>query len=188
MMAVSTRQIQYAKTRFERSMIIEAGRTMRDWAHLKWVLILLLLAGTMGLPVSTVLGQGRAVNESAQMVNILGGTYMIGNDRGRTDERPTHRVTLEPFWIDRFEVTNAQFVEFLEAVLADQSEGIRLVGNAAPGTADAQVIQGDDAIRLMENTPAPDRRTLVALNDEQSRIGVQDGHLVVQPGFEQHPI
>ena len=152
------------------------------------VLILFWLAGATGLPMSVVLGQGRTVDVSAQMVSIPGGTYTIGTESGRADERPTHLVTLEPFWIDRFEVTNAQFVEFLEAVLADRSVDIRLVANATPGTANARVIQGDDAMRLMENTPAPNRMTLVALNDEQSRIGVKDGRLVVQPGYEQHPV
>ena len=154
----------------------------------KLVLITILLAGAAGLPLSVVLGQGRAVDVSAQMVGISGGAYTMGADRGRADERPTHLVTLEPFWIDRFEVTNAQFIGFLEVVLADRSRDIRLVGNAVPGTADARVIQGVDAMLLMENMPAPDRRTLVALNDEQSRIGVKDGRLVVQPGFEQHPV
>jgi iron(II)-dependent oxidoreductase len=152
------------------------------------VLIMFLLAGTTGLPLSVVLGQGRTVDASAQMVRMPGGAYTIGTDSGRADERPAHLVTLEPFWLDRFEVTNAQFVEFLEAVLANRSVDIRLVGNAAPGAADARVIQGDDAMLLMENTPAPNRRTLVALNDEQSRISVKEGRLVVQPGFEQHPM
>jgi iron(II)-dependent oxidoreductase len=97
-------------------------------------------------------------------------------------------VALEPFWIDRYEVTNAEFVRFLEAVLADPSRDIRLVGDAAPGTADARVIRGADAALLMEDTRAHDRRTLVALNDAESRIGIKGGRLVVQPGFEQHPV
>ena len=154
----------------------------------KLVLITILLAGAAGLPLSMVLGQGRAVDVSAQMVGISGGAYTMGTDRGRADERPAHLVMLEPFWIDRFEVTNIQFIGFLEAVLADRSRDIRLVGHASPGTADARVIQGVDAMLLMENVPVPDRRTLVALNDEQSRIGVKDGRLIVQPGFEHHPV
>jgi iron(II)-dependent oxidoreductase len=120
------------------------------------------------------------------MVRIPGGAYPIGSDRGREDERPAHRVVIEPFWIDRYEVTNAQFVAFLRAVLAGRE--VRLIGDAAPGTADARVIQGAEAVLLMENTTAPDRRTLVALNDDESRIGVEDGRLTVQPGFEQHPV
>lgn len=55
----------------------------------EWVLILFLLAGAMGLPVSVVLGQGGTVNVSAQMVSIPGGTYTIGTDRARARVTPT---------------------------------------------------------------------------------------------------
>ena len=103
-----------------------------------------------------------------------------------SDERPAHPVMLDPFWIDRYEVTNAQFATFLEIALAGRD--VRLLGDAAPGTADARVIQGADAVLLMENTSAPDRRTLVALNDAESRIGVKSGRFLTQAGFEQHPV
>jgi len=152
------------------------------------VLLIVLLAGAAGSFPSLALGQGAKGGGSDQMVRIPGGTYPIGTERGRQDEQPAHRVTLERFWIDRYEVTNAEFVRFLEAVLADPSRDIRLVGSAAPGAADARVIRGADAVLLMEDTRAHDRRTLVALNDAESRIGVKDGRLVVQPGFELHPV
>lgn len=152
------------------------------------VLLIVLLAGMAGALPSLALGQGAKGGGSDQMVRIPGGTFTIGTDDGLPDERPAHQVTIEPFWIDRYEVTNAEFVRFLEAVLADPSRDIQLVGSAAPGTADARVIRGADAVLLMEDTRAHDRRTLVALNDAESRIGIRDGRLVVQPGFEQHPV
>lgn len=37
----------------------------------------------------------------------------MGSEGGHPDERPTHVVCLEAFWIDKYEVTNAQYVEFL---------------------------------------------------------------------------
>ncbi|WP_218673926.1 hypothetical protein, partial [Candidatus Entotheonella palauensis] len=80
---MSTLQIRHANARFERPMIIGAGLTRIYRTHLKWVLILFLLAGAMGLPVSVVLGQGGTVNVSAQIVSIPGGTYTIGTDRAR---------------------------------------------------------------------------------------------------------
>lgn len=70
-------------------MIIGAGLTMIYRTRLKLVLIMFLLAETTGLPVSVVLGQGRTVNVSAQMVCIPGGIDTIGTDSGRTDERPS---------------------------------------------------------------------------------------------------
>jgi formylglycine-generating enzyme len=49
------------------------------------------------------------------MALIPGGTYAIGADDGEPDERPAHRVVLDPFYIDRYEVTNAAFARFVEA-------------------------------------------------------------------------
>jgi iron(II)-dependent oxidoreductase len=136
----------------------------------------LVLAGAAWLTVQVAFGQSASTGGPEQMIHVPGGTYPIGSDQGRPDERPAHQVTLESFWIDRYEVTNAQFAAFLERALAGRD--VWLLGDATPGTADARVIQGADAALLMENTRAPDRRTLVALNDAESRIGVQSGRLV----------
>lgn len=125
--------------------------------------------------------------QRADMVSITAGSYPIGADAGRADERPAHRVKVDAFWIDRFEVTNAELAAFLQDVIDDPSQDIRLVGDAVPGAVSAAHVAGSGAARLLENTRAPDRRTLVALNDEESRIGLRDGRLFVQPGFERHP-
>jgi formylglycine-generating enzyme required for sulfatase activity len=116
---------------------------------------------------------------AAAMVHIPGGPYPLGTDQGLADERPAHVIELKAFAIDRHEVTNAEFVAFLEAVLAGRAHDIRLVENR---------IEGADAALLNENTRAPDRRTLVALNDDDSRIGVRNGRLYVQAGYEHHPV
>lgn len=134
----------------------------------------------------TAQAQRPSAGGAGDMVRIPAGTYPMGDAQGREDERPAHRIALEAFWIDRHEVTNAQFVVFLEAALVGRD--IRLVGDAAPGTVDARAVEGADAVLLMERPSAPDRRTLVALNDEESRIGIGQGRLVVQPGFERHPV
>ena len=49
------------------------------------------------------------------MVWLDGGSFTMGSDRGMPDERPAHRVELSGFWIDRYEVTNAGFAEFVDA-------------------------------------------------------------------------
>jgi len=43
--------------------------------------------------------------------------FVIDNDRslGDTDEEPVHEVTLDTFWIDKYEVSSKQFAEFLNA-------------------------------------------------------------------------
>ena len=53
----------------------------------------------------------------AGMVWIPGGTFRMGgdNDQASADEYPKHAVTVSGFWMDRTEVTNAQFAAFVRA-------------------------------------------------------------------------
>ena len=46
------------------------------------------------------------------MVLVPGGSFTMGDDNGGLDERPAHQVTLSPFFIDRHEVTIAQFARY----------------------------------------------------------------------------
>src|SRR5262249_10311861 len=46
---------------------------------------------------------------TAGMVFIRAGTFIMGSERHRPEERFTHVVHVDGFWIDRHEVTNAQF-------------------------------------------------------------------------------
>ena len=45
------------------------------------------------------------------MVYVPSGTFTMGSETGDADERPVHNVWLSGFWIDRYEVTNAQYRE-----------------------------------------------------------------------------
>ena len=47
------------------------------------------------------------------MVWIEGDAFTMGSDEHHPEERAPHEVTLEGFWIDRHEVTNAQFARFV---------------------------------------------------------------------------
>jgi sulfatase modifying factor 1 len=49
------------------------------------------------------------------MVLIPGGTFHMGSEGGMPDESPVHEVTLKPYWIDRHDVTVAQFAQFVAA-------------------------------------------------------------------------
>lgn len=53
----------------------------------------------------------------AGMVFIPGGTFEMGgdNEQASEDEYPKHKVTVQPFYMDATEVTNAQFRKFVEA-------------------------------------------------------------------------
>jgi formylglycine-generating enzyme len=51
----------------------------------------------------------------AGMVWLSGGQFTFGSDAGYLDERPVREATVAGFWIDRTEVTNAQFAAFVVA-------------------------------------------------------------------------
>ena len=63
-----------------------------------------------------------AVTEGPEMVRVEGGSHEIGApDVGFAydNERPRHRVELEPFWIDRTPVTNRAYMTFMEETGAE---------------------------------------------------------------------
>ncbi len=50
----------------------------------------------------------------ARMIFIPGGLFRMGNDSADLDEAPFHRVRLDPYFIDEFEVTNGQYALCVE--------------------------------------------------------------------------
>ncbi len=49
------------------------------------------------------------------MVLIPGGEYLMGSDKSEsyTNEKPVHRVVVSSFFMDKYEVTNQQFLQFV---------------------------------------------------------------------------
>ena len=54
------------------------------------------------------------------MVKIKGGAYTIGPDYTDREASPQGEVTVDDFYIDRYEVTIGEYVKFLNAVNEDQ--------------------------------------------------------------------
>ena len=59
--------------------------------------------------------RGTDAERISGMAWISGGTFVMGNNHGPTDEAPRHPVALDGFWMDTGEVTNAQFKEFVDS-------------------------------------------------------------------------
>ncbi len=51
--------------------------------------------------------------DQAEMVFVPAGEFIMGSNTLGDDERPVHTVYLDDFWIDRYEVSNAQFDKFV---------------------------------------------------------------------------
>lgn len=58
-------------------------------------------------------------NIVVEQLFVPGGPFGMGFDEGEPNERPAHRVELEAFWIDRTEVTNAQYTACVAAGVCD---------------------------------------------------------------------
>ena len=49
------------------------------------------------------------------MVLIPAGEFQMGSNSGDFDEKPVHSVYVDAFYMDKYEVTNAQYAAFLNA-------------------------------------------------------------------------
>lgn len=70
------------------------------------------------------------------MVSVEGGTFMMGNISGTSDERPLHKVTVNNFQIGEYEVTISEFKRFIDATGyktdAEQPDTVRLKHGLPP--------------------------------------------------------
>jgi len=57
------------------------------------------------------------------MVLVRAGEFAMGSESGDSDELPVHTVYLDGFWIDQYEVTNAQYVVFVNAFARNIDSG-----------------------------------------------------------------
>lgn len=58
---------------------------------------------------------GGTIPPDEEMVWVGGGTFRMGSDVHYVEEAPSHRVTVDGFWMDITPITNAQFRKFVEA-------------------------------------------------------------------------
>jgi formylglycine-generating enzyme required for sulfatase activity len=72
---------------------------------------------TAANPTARVIVQGDGANSPKDMVWVPGGEFFMGSDHklAQRNERPTHRVKVDGFWMDRHHVTNAEFRRFVQA-------------------------------------------------------------------------
>ena len=58
---------------------------------------------------------GGQIPAGSSLIWVPGGTFRMGSDRHYPEEAPVHRVSVDPFWMDRTPVTNRQFRDFVRA-------------------------------------------------------------------------
>jgi len=112
-------------------------------------IVMKLLAVLSG--VAAAFGDAPPIN----MVEIPGGIFKMGTDIentrewGDTDEEPVHEVFLSRYYIDRYEITAAQFAEFLNDNIDEAGSYIELT----PTVTIEKVDDRYQARRGLENYP-----------------------------------
>ncbi len=66
------------------------------------------------LPLASPSPVAPAISVPAGMVYVPGGAFEMGRNGGDEAERPVHKVTVKPFFMDRTEVTNEAYLQFIE--------------------------------------------------------------------------
>lgn len=117
---------------------------------------------------------------SSRMISIPAGRYQIGRDDGVRSQRPRHEVALTSFQIDRTEVTNAQFAEFLNAL------NLSVQGSFSAGGI-TRKHAGAVAIKYLSDIGGS-QYPIIELDDDEARIVLNDGNFVPVSGHEKRPV
>ncbi|MBI4402050.1 MAG: formylglycine-generating enzyme family protein [Nitrospirae bacterium] len=67
------------------------------------------------------------------MVLVTAGEFMMGSDDGRNDTKPIHRVYLDDYYMDKYEVTTSRYAAFMQATGRDHPENWNDVSQVSDG-------------------------------------------------------
>ena len=118
--------------------------------------------------------------DGALLVYVPEGEFMRGSDEDTEtypNAAPAHPVYLDAYWIHQTEVTNAQYVKFLNDHGDFDKDGNRLVLTLA------QAQESSDAWAEMQ-----DREPFEPANQDHYRIGIIDGVWKVKHGADDYPV
>jgi sulfatase modifying factor 1 len=122
----------------------------------------------------------------ADKVWIPGGTFRMGSEEFYVEESPVHEVSVDSFWIDRYQVTNEQFARFVaEAGYLTVAE-CPLNPADFPGAPDENLVPGS---MVFQKTKGPvDLRNYANWRWTQAQTGViHVAHPKASKAFERHP-
>jgi formylglycine-generating enzyme required for sulfatase activity len=154
-------------------------------------LVMVMLAASCGSPAESPLSTAEEIapapsppaseNPINSMVLIPAGSYPIGADETE-DAAPLHQVSLAAFYLDRYEVTNAQYAQFLNSL------NLRSLQDAPAGRVRPADLPTAAIPLLIEGDEGQQQNPLIALDDEHARIAIQNSQFVAQPDYKNHPV
>lgn len=78
-----------------------------------------------GMALPMFYEKSRVGDKPNEMVLVPAGEFIMGTNDRLPDEGPEHKVTLPSFYIDRYEVTNLQYKQFIDATNRKSPEHFR---------------------------------------------------------------
>jgi eukaryotic-like serine/threonine-protein kinase len=133
------------------------------------LMAILVLLGTCApapaaVPPSSLDSARARTMDGAEMMLVPAGEFLMGSSdadpKASDDEKPQHTVYLDAFWIDRTEVTNVQYAQFLNALGTHTG--------ACGGQDCAETKREDKYSHILRSS--------------------QDGRYLVESGFKDHPV
>src|SRR5262245_8462063 len=86
---------------------------MMRWRKCRRPLLAVSNNQTFNMSDTTEADKARKVPDGENMVFIHGGTFMMGSDKFYPEEKPVHKVTVNGFWMEKCQVTNKAFSNFV---------------------------------------------------------------------------
>ncbi|MDQ3686367.1 MAG: SUMF1/EgtB/PvdO family nonheme iron enzyme [Acidobacteriota bacterium] len=125
---------------------------------------------------------GSAIASRAEMVAIAGGTFQMGRSGGSASETPVRTVTVRNFSMDKTEVTNAEYAEFVKAknhpAPSSQNGASLWSGNKPPAGQEkwpVQFVAYDDAVAFARWRSERDGATYRLPTEEEWEYAARGG-------------
>lgn len=133
-------------------------------------------AETPAITPTPVPSPGKVQTVKPEMIGLPGGTFKMGRNDGEIAERPEHDVTVAAFKMDKTEVTNAEYLQFVKdtkhVTPSNWSEGLPL-----KGTEDRPVgyVSAEDAIAFAKWRSKRDNVTYRLPTEEEWEYAARNG-------------
>ncbi len=89
---------------------------VKAWGiSIRKIFIQLFLAGMLFFLPFILFSHAEQKNKFPGMVLVPAGEFMMGSGQGLSDEKPPHKVFLDAYFMDAYEITNARFKKCVDA-------------------------------------------------------------------------